>query len=415
MLKFSINRTVESSIADVPLRVADAVQAVTERSIDTNEISVRSNRGVSPMRCPIAGLFLLAAVFGDPAEAEILIGVAGPMTGPLSWIGEQSQRGSEMAVADINKAGGVLGQQVTLITADDFCNPEQAVAVAQKFVGDGVMLVVGHMCSESSIPASKVYAKAGIVLISPASTNPLLTEQGYPDVFRVIGRDDAQGVVAGNYLADHWADAKIAILNDGTTYGTGLAQETKAQLNKRNVKEAIFAAYSPDQDDYSAEIDMLQAAGIGVLYVGGRHRAVAIMARTALDRGFKLQVSPGTPRPLRNSVSSPVLQPKARFLPSVLTRAEMLTQHNSSSASALSPLNLPAIHCSAMQLCKPGRRLPKKLASSSRQRSFNHCTATSSTRFWGGSALMPRAISPFKIGCGKSGAAVSMFRWNEAA
>ena len=147
-------------------------------------------------------------MFSCPAGAEIMIGAAGPITGPLAWIGEQMQRGAEMAVADINAAGGVLGQQVRLITADDFCDPKQAVAAAQKLVSDGVVFVVGHYCSGASIPASKVYEAAGILQISPASTNPMLTEQGYANVFRVIGRDDAQGIVAGNYLADHWNDKK---------------------------------------------------------------------------------------------------------------------------------------------------------------------------------------------------------------
>ena len=94
------------------------------------------------MRCFIAVITVLVAVLGCPARAEILIGLAGPMTGKLAWAGEQFQRGSELAVADINAAGGVLGQQVQLVRADDFCDPEQAVAVAKKLVADGVVLVV---------------------------------------------------------------------------------------------------------------------------------------------------------------------------------------------------------------------------------------------------------------------------------
>ena len=199
--------------------------------------------GFSMHRIIAFAIVALAAVIIYSARAEVLIGVAGPMTGKLAWIGEQVQRGAEMAVADINAAGGVLGQQVRLITVDDFCDPEQAVAAAQKLVADGVVLVVGHYCSGASIPASKVYEAAGVLQISPGSTNPLLTEQGRANVFRVIGRDDAQGIVAGNYLADHWGDKKIAILHDGTTYGKGLADETKKQLNKRGVTEAIYEAY----------------------------------------------------------------------------------------------------------------------------------------------------------------------------
>ncbi|MFD2053924.1 branched-chain amino acid ABC transporter substrate-binding protein [Mesorhizobium calcicola] len=235
----------------------------------------------------------LAAACICPARAEVQIGAAGPVTGPLAWIGEQMQRGAEMAVADINAAGGVLGQQVRLITVDDFCDPEQAVAAAQKLVADGVVLVVGHYCSGASIPASKVYEAAGILQISPGSTNPLLTEQGRTNVFRVIGRDDAQGVVAGNYLADHWGDKKIAILHDNTTYGKGLADETRKQLNKRGITEAIYDAYTPGKNDYSAEVATLQAAGIDVLYVGGYLTEVALMARAARDRSYSVQLVSG--------------------------------------------------------------------------------------------------------------------------
>ena len=235
----------------------------------------------------------LAAALGCPARGEVLIGAAGPVTGQFAWNGEQMQRGTEMAVADINAAGGVLGQQVRLITVDDFCDPVQAVAAAQKLVADGVVFVVGHMCSESSIPASKVYEAAGVLQISPASTNPMLTEQGRATVFRVIGRDDAQGTVAGNYLADHWADKKIAILHDRTTYGKGLAEETRKQLNKRGVTEAIYEAFDPGTNDYSAEIAALESADVAVLYLGGRYDAAALMARAARDRGYSLQLVSG--------------------------------------------------------------------------------------------------------------------------
>ncbi|RWB54768.1 branched-chain amino acid ABC transporter substrate-binding protein [Mesorhizobium sp.] len=237
-------------------------------------------------------IIVLAAVFSS-ARAEVLIGVSAAMTGRLAWIGEQGQRGAEMAVADVNAAGGVLGQKVRLISVDDFCDPEQAVAAAQKLVADGVVLVVGHYCSGASIPASKVYAEAGVVEISPGSTNPQLTEQGRSNVFRTIGRDDAQGFIAGNYLADRWGDKKIAILHDNSTYGKGLADETRKQLNKRGVTEAVYDAYAPGKDDYSAEVAALQAAGVSALYLGGYHADVALIARAAHDRGYTVQLISG--------------------------------------------------------------------------------------------------------------------------
>ncbi|MDP6885181.1 MAG: branched-chain amino acid ABC transporter substrate-binding protein, partial [Rhodospirillales bacterium] len=169
---------------------------------------------------------VLAAVSLTPALAEIKISTAGPMTGQYASFGEQMKRGAEMAVADLNAKGGVLGQKLSLQIGDDACDPKQAVAVANKFVSDGVVFVAGHFCSGSSIPASKVYTEEGILQISPASTNPKLTDEGGDNVFRTCGRDDQQGIVAGNFLADKFGSKKIAVLHDKTAYGKGLADET---------------------------------------------------------------------------------------------------------------------------------------------------------------------------------------------
>jgi branched-chain amino acid transport system substrate-binding protein len=186
------------------------------------------------MRCSvILAVVIFAAALGGPVRAEILIGMAGPLTGSQAWEGEQLQRGAELAVADLNAKGGVLGQQVQLIEADDFCDPEQAVAAAKKLVSDGVIFVDGHFCSGASIAASEVYAAAGVLMITPVSTIPKLTELGHANVFRLNFRTDAAGVMAGNYLADHWAGKKIAILHDNTTYGKGISELTKKQLNSR--------------------------------------------------------------------------------------------------------------------------------------------------------------------------------------
>jgi branched-chain amino acid transport system substrate-binding protein len=235
-------------------------------------------------------VIILAVALGWPARAEVLIGVAGPLTGKDAWFGEQMQRGAQLAVADLNAAGGVLGQQVRLIWADDFCDPEQAVAAARKLVSDGAIFVVGHYCSHASIPASEVYQAAGVLMISPASSNPKLTELGRANVFRVQTRDDANGVVIGNYIADHWPANKIAILHDNTIYGKGAAEEAKKNLNRRGLTEAIYQAYVPGKADYGTEIAELQAADIAVVFVGGYHTEIGLMARQARDRGYRVQL-----------------------------------------------------------------------------------------------------------------------------
>jgi branched-chain amino acid transport system substrate-binding protein len=224
--------------------------------------------------------------FAASAQADIKIATAGPMTGQYASFGEQMQRGAEMAVKDINAAGGVLGQQLELVIGDDACDPKQAVAVANKMVSDGVVFMAGHFCSGSSIPASQVYTEEGIVQISPASTNPKLTDEGGDNVFRVCGRDDQQGSTAGNYLADMFKGKKIAILHDKTAYGKGLADETKAALNGRGVTEDMYEAITAGEKDYSAVVSKLKAAGIEVVYLGGYHTEAGLIIRQAKDQGF---------------------------------------------------------------------------------------------------------------------------------
>ncbi len=215
---------------------------------------------------------LVVPVLGaTAAQAQIHIATAGPMTGQYAAFGQQMKEGAEQAVADLNKAGGVLGQQLVLDIGDDACDPRQAVSVANDLASKGVKMVAGHFCSGSSIPASKVYADEGILQISPASTNPKYTDDGGWNTFRVCGRDDQQGKVAGKYLAEHFKGDKIAILNDNSAYGKGLADETAKALKADGVQPAMEAAYTPGERDYSALVSRLKAAGITVIYVGGYH------------------------------------------------------------------------------------------------------------------------------------------------
>ena len=239
-------------------------------------------------------LALILTTLGPTAAwAEILIATAGPFTGRNIFRGEQIQRGAEMAVSDINESGGVLGERVELLIADDACDPEQAVAVAKKLVSDGAVFVAGHVCSHSSIPASKIYEEAGVLMISPASTNPRLTDEGGANVFRMCGRDDQQGVVAGDYLADAWGDNKIAILHDGSTYGKGLSEETRKQLRKRGGSEALYEAYFPGERSYGDLVSKLQAARIDVVYVGGYSADTGLMVRQARDLDYGAQFLAG--------------------------------------------------------------------------------------------------------------------------
>jgi branched-chain amino acid transport system substrate-binding protein len=211
----------------------------------------------------------------------------------MAWAGEQAGRGAEGAVADLNARGGVLGEQIELITADDYCEGEQAVAAANKLVAAGVVAVFGHQCSGAAISASTVYANAGILMISTDATNPKLTEQGFANVFRIIGRDDLQGQIAGDLLAERWGDKPIAILHDGQAYGRGLAEETKKRLNERGVTEAMFEAIEPGKVDYWNVVQKMQALAVEVLYYGGYQREAALIIRQARQHGYELQLVAG--------------------------------------------------------------------------------------------------------------------------
>jgi branched-chain amino acid transport system substrate-binding protein len=244
------------------------------------------------IRAAILATALMLAPLAARA-ADLLIGVPGSMTGPNAFRGEQQQRGVGKAVADLNALGGVLGQPLRIEVVDDFCDGAQAVAVAAKLVADGAVFIAGHLCSGASIPAAEVYAQAGIPMISPSSTNPALTEAGHPNVFRVVGRDDMQGMIAGDYLAKRWAGQDIAILHDGLPYGQGLARLTKARLNERGVTEVVFDAIAPGEADYSKVVARLRAAGVDVLYYGGYATEAGLILRQAHDDGYDLRMVGG--------------------------------------------------------------------------------------------------------------------------
>lgn len=244
-------------------------------------------------RTLFAGAALAAMLSGAAANAQTRIATVGPITGQYAAFGAQMKAGIEQAVTDINKAGGVLGQQIVAEIGDDACDPRQAVSVANQMAGRGVKLVAGHFCSGSSIPASKVYAEEGVLQISPASTNPRFTDEGGWNTFRTCGRDDQQGQVAGAFIAREFKGRKIAILHDNSAYGKGLADETKKALNAAGVQEAMYAAYTPGERDYSALVSRLKQSGAEVVYIGGYHTEIGLIARQSKEQGMNVTMVGG--------------------------------------------------------------------------------------------------------------------------
>ncbi len=244
----------------------------------------------------LSALALLAGITAVRAE-EIRIAVAGPMTGAVASIGEQLKNGAELAAQAVNKNGGVNGNTIRIVVYDDACDPKQAVAVANRIISEGIRFVDGHACSGSSIPASEVYAEADVLMMSPASSNPAMTdkaaEQGWTTIMRLYGRDDAQGKFIGPWIKQNFGTKKIAILHDKSAYGKGLADVVRASLNAAGVKEVLYEGINAGEKDYTAVVNRLKSQGVEFLYFGGYHTEGGLMMRQAADQNYKFQLMMG--------------------------------------------------------------------------------------------------------------------------
>jgi branched-chain amino acid transport system substrate-binding protein len=215
-------------------------------------------------------LLLLPVINTAPATADTAIGIAGPMTGTFAVFGEQMKAGANRAIADINAAGGVLGQPLTLVVGDDLCDRKQADAVANQMAGGKIAFLAGHLCSGASIAAATVYAEARIIQISPGATNPKFTDQrAGPGVFRLAGRDDRQGAVAGGFIASRFKDKRVAIVHDEAAYGKALADDVEKALADAGLKPVLTDTYESGGKDYTALVSRLKDARIDVVFIGG--------------------------------------------------------------------------------------------------------------------------------------------------
>ncbi|MDX8538872.1 branched-chain amino acid ABC transporter substrate-binding protein [Mesorhizobium sp. M4B.F.Ca.ET.215.01.1.1] len=225
---------------------------------------------------------------------DITISVVGPMTGQLATIGDQFKQGAQAAADAINAAGGVNGNQIKLDVQDDQCDPKQAVSVANRIVADGTKFVDGHACSGSSIPASAVYAEAGTLMMSPASSNPELTDAaakaGWPTIMRLYTRDDAQGAFIGPWIAKKYAGKNVVILHDKSAYGQGVADAVKATMNAGGLKEVDYEGINAGEKDYSALVTKLKELKADVVYFGGYHPEGGLILRQAAEQNVKFQL-----------------------------------------------------------------------------------------------------------------------------
>jgi branched-chain amino acid transport system substrate-binding protein len=230
---------------------------------------------------------LTLALFGCNAKQPdvIKIGVAGPVTGDQAKMGMDFKNGVSLAVEEWNSKGGVLGKKIDMIVGDDQHDPKQAVSVANKMVNEGVVGVVGHFNSNCSIPASDVYNRAGIPIITPGSTNPQLTDKGYGGVVRVCGRDDQQGKVAAAFVKDRLKLKKVAILHDKTTYGQGLADEFRKNLGGK-VDVVYYGGIVQGDKDFKMILISVKSKDPELVFFGGIYPEAGLLVKQAKELGF---------------------------------------------------------------------------------------------------------------------------------
>ncbi len=221
------------------------------------------------------------------ASAPIKIGLGAPISGGDANFGAELRNGVEMAVHDINAAGGLLGHRLSVEIGDDAGDPKQGEAAANRFVADHVAFVVGHFNSGVTLLASSIYADNGILEITPSSANPQITERGLDLLFRMCGRDDRQASIAAAYLAG-LTKTKIAFLHDRTTYGKGLADLTRKDLAARGVSDVLYSGVDKDETDYSGLIEKLKASGAGIFYWGGSAAQALAILKALRDQSLMI-------------------------------------------------------------------------------------------------------------------------------
>jgi len=247
----------------------------------------------------LAATLLAAAValIGCSKESpSVKIGHVGPLTGGIAHLGKDNENGARLAVEEANNGGiKINGKDVkfTLVAEDDQADPKVGTTVAQKLVDAKVVGVVGHLNSGTSIPASPIYNQAGIPVISGSATNPKLTEQGFKNQFRVVGRDDQQGPAIASYLATEKKPKVVAVIDDATAYGEGIANEVEKTLKAANVKVLPREKGTDKTTDWKAVLTKLRGENPDAVFYGGMDATGGPLLKQGRELGMKAVFSFG--------------------------------------------------------------------------------------------------------------------------
>jgi branched-chain amino acid transport system substrate-binding protein len=221
----------------------------------------------------------IAAAPAALAQETIKIGVPVPLTGGYSVAGKDILNGAQLAADDINAKGGVLGKKIEIVSQDDECDADKAAQGAQALVDKGVAAVAGGYCSSAALPELRVFHGAGLAYVMDASTNPELTEKGWNNAFRTIGRDDEQGPFAAKFMKEVLHAKTVAVVNDNTTYSKGLAENAVEALKKQGIDVAYDDALTPGQMDYADVAKQVAAVKPDVVYYTGYYPEAAALVK----------------------------------------------------------------------------------------------------------------------------------------
>jgi branched-chain amino acid transport system substrate-binding protein len=236
------------------------------------------------------------AAAAPAAGLEIKIGHVAPLTGGIAHLGKDNENGARLAIEEANAAGiKIDGKSVkfTLLAEDDQADPKAGTTVAQKLVDAKVAGVVGHLNSGTSIPASPIYSQAGIPVISGSATNPKLTEQGFKTQFRVVGRDDQQGPAVANYLAANNKPKLVAVIDDATAYGEGIANEVEKTLKAAGIKTLPREKGTDKTTDWKAILTKLRGRKPDAVFYGGMDATGGPLLKQGRELGMKAVFSFG--------------------------------------------------------------------------------------------------------------------------
>ncbi|MHB8747326.1 MAG: branched-chain amino acid ABC transporter substrate-binding protein [Gammaproteobacteria bacterium] len=230
------------------------------------------------------------------AETVVKIGSVAPLTGPQAHLGKDNDNGARLAMDEINAAGFTLGgkkARIELISEDDQADPRTATIVAQKFVDNGVAGVIGHLNSGATIPASKIYHDAGIPEISPSATAIAYTAQGFDTAFRVMTNDEQQGKVLGQFAVQKLGAKRIAIIDDRTAYGQGLADEFEKSAKTAGAQIVAREFTSDRSTDFMAILTSIKGKNPQLVFYGGMDAQAGPMAKQMKQLGLNAQLLGG--------------------------------------------------------------------------------------------------------------------------